>query len=49
MLQEYSLLLPCPVNIVREDIYLNLLAVRYGDEEIEEGTDCNLRSEVKRL
>lgn len=44
MLQEYPLFFLRPVDVVREDIYLNLLTVRYRDEEIEESTDCNTRS-----
>lgn len=49
MLQKHLLLFLCPLDAAREDIYLNLLAVRYENEEIEEGADCNTRSEAESL
>ena len=36
MLQEYSLLRLCPLNIVGECLHLDLLAAGYRIEEIEE-------------
>lgn len=46
MFQKYPFFTFRPVNIIQKNIYLSLLAVGYGDEIIEKGTDCVIRSDV---
>ena len=39
--QEYSLFSFGPVDVVRQYLYLGLLAVGYWIEEVEKGSDCS--------
>jgi hypothetical protein len=50
MFEENPLLAFSPCDIVRESVDLDLLAVGYGCEEVEEGTDfraCQRKDETR--
>lgn len=49
MLEKYPLLLLCPLDVFSEDIYLDLLAVRYVGEAVEHGPDWTLVSAITAL